>query len=896
MNIVPARLLRAAGDSIAIRIGSLSAILLGALIVSTFAMAWELHRNQDQVEDSTERFRRLQLAAEAERDFGELRYWLTDLSVSLLTLSERRADAARAALEGRLDNIESFAPEAAERIRLGVDDYAESALSAADAYTEDRRVIGNALMAQARQGSDAVDAALEDLVAGMAEQAHLAEAAATQAVENSVRRAMIACTLLVIGGAILTWWILRSILLPLRSIDRGISDLNAGAETVSLPPEGPGEIGRISSAVRALQESQARRRQLETEAERQRMTIMTAIETIPDGFALFDADDRLVLTNERYREMFSGVGHKLVPGTHFREILEAQAIADPEVVGSASIDDWITQRVNHLAAPGATRREMRLGGAWLHVTKSKTPDGGTVAVYSDITGLIEKQAQLEEARRGAETANEAKSRFLASMSHELRTPLNAIIGYSEMLIEDAEDSDDRSTVADLEKIMLSGQHLLGLINDVLDLSKIEAGKMEVHIETFDIAALIEDVTATIRPMIAKNDNTLELSVQSVHAQITTDKTKLRQNLFNLLSNAAKFTRAGRIDLIVRDGDGTIDFAVRDNGIGMTQEQKERLFQAFVQADSSTTRNYGGTGLGLAIVKNFTEMVGGRVSVETEAGKGSTFTLSLPADYAAPEARPRAEAGAMGTVLVIDDDPEARRAMSELLTGEGFSVIEAEGAESGLARAAEHRPDAIVLDIIMPERDGWSVLRELKADPELCEIPVVLVTILGDREMGLAFGAVDHMTKPINPQRLLDTINAFATGGEREVLVVDDDAATRALFRRILVREGWAVRESADGLRALAQLEMKVPSIVVLDLMMPNLDGFETLKAIRARSDCEALPVIIATSKDLSREEMDWLRANAREVVMKGKNGRADLIAALRRQVAASPIRERTDPI
>ena len=878
-----------ARNRITLKISSLSAILLGALVLSTAVMVLDLWHNQQRVAESTERFRFLEYAAEADRDFGEMRYWLTDLSVSLLTLSERRAQAARDNLETHLDKVASFAPEAAEQIRQGVETYVNAALKAADAYTEERRVIGNTLSAEARLGSDMVDGALKKLVNDLATEAATSEEAAQIAARNSVVRAFAACIFILIAGSILTWRVLRSILTPLSGINRAISELNAGAQEVELPPEGVDELGRMSSAVRALQESQNYRRQLEAEAKNQRMTILTAIETIPDGFALFDENDNLVLTNERYRSMFSNIAHLLKSGTAYRDILMAQAAADPEIVGDETLDQWMQDRLRNHQKPNIRRNEVRISGAWVQVTKSKTPSGGTVAVYSDISGLIEKQAELEVAREGADTANEAKSRFLASMSHELRTPLNAIIGYSEMLIDDAQDAEDDTNIADLERIKSSGQHLLALINDILDLSKIEAGKMEIYTERFAIAPLIEDVAATIRPIIDKNANTLTTQINASIIEIETDKTKLRQNLFNLLSNAAKFTTGGKIELIVDETANTIDFTIRDDGIGMTADQKGRLFEAFMQADSSTTRNYGGTGLGLAIVKQFTEMVGGSVDVMSEPGKGSAFKLSFPKQMSIDDSdmATRQSVKANGRILVIDDDQKARQAMTDLLDAEGYISIMARDAHSGLKLAAEHRPDAIILDIIMPGQDGWFVLNALKKDPELCEIPVILATVLGDRDMGLAFGAVDHLTKPINAQRLVDTLSAYAGSSNREALVVDDDPASRALFRRILVREGWTVREASDGVRALAQLEVKLPTIMVLDLMMPNLDGFETLRAVRESEKFQALPVIIATSKDLTRDEMDWLQSNARDVVIKGQTGRSDLMAAIRRTLSSA---------
>jgi signal transduction histidine kinase/CheY-like chemotaxis protein len=530
---------------------------------------------------------------------------------------------------------------------------------------------------------------------------------------------------------------------------------------------------------------------------------------------------------------------------------------------------------------------------WMQVTKRKTPDGGTVAVYSDITDLKSKQAQLEEARGAAVAASSAKSQFLASMSHELRTPLNAIIGYSEMLSEDAADLGFDSAIDDLEKIMTSGRQLLSLINDVLDLSKIEAGKMEVYVETFALKPLVDEVATTIAPLVSRNGNELVVSVDVADDQIETDRTKLRQNLFNLLSNAAKFTEKGRIDLTVsRAGSGKGDvfrFAVRDSGIGMTPAQSSKLFEAFVQADQSTTRNFGGTGLGLAIAQQFTRMMGGQITVESEQGVGSLFSFEIPARFRPAEERPadgtdgRPDAP-LGRILIVDDEEESRSAAAAILRQEGYDVISAGSARKGLDMAREHLPDAVILDVIMPERDGWWLLKQIKADAVLCETPVILATIVTDRQMGLAFGAVEHLTKPVDPVLLLKTLEDVAAGRDREVLVVDDDVATRNLFRRILTREGWNVREAADGKRALAQLETKRPTLMVLDIMMPNVDGFDVLKSVRASAQLSDLPVIVVTSKDLTRDELQWLNAHAGEVVRKGEEGRSQLVRALKRHL------------
>ncbi len=887
---------RMAASRISRRIVALSAMLMGALAVSMALMTFDLVRNQHRIETATERVHKLDLAAGAQRHFGELRYWLTDLSLSLLTLSERRAEAAMAALREDLALVAAFAPEAAAEIGRDADAYYAKALEAADAYTDGNRVVGNSILAEARAFSDQIDEALAGLADRLETQADEARDQAVRDAENAVARATFAVAFIVLAGGLATWLVLRSILTPLGRVDRAMAQLTEGRTAVDLPPEGDDEFGRMSRTLRLLRDSQAERMRLEETAERQRNTVLTAVATIPDGFALYDAQDRLVLVNERYREIFPELAGVAVPGCAFRDIIAAQVASGAADTGGAPVAEWIDERMRRHRNPRSMVEQRFSNGTWIRVSKRKTPEGGAVAVYTDITDLKRKQQELEEARRGAETANEAKSRFLASMSHELRTPLNAIIGYSEMLIEDAADAGLTGAVADLNKIMTSGRHLLSLINDVLDLSKIEAGKMEIHVERFGLGALVRDVAATVAPLIAKNGNRLSVSVDAEPDEVETDKTKLRQNLFNLLSNAAKFSREGEIRLTaarVAQADGDwLEFVVSDDGIGMSPAQQARLFQAFVQADRTTARDYGGTGLGLAITRQFTRMMGGRISVESAPGKGATFRFRIPATCPAQEGAqaPAPVAadppdGGRGVVLVIDDEADHRKVIADAAREAGFSVEEAGSGADGLALARKRRPDAIVLDIIMPWQDGWSVLRELKADAALSDVPVILATVVADREMGLAFGAVDHLIKPVEAKQLTATLNAVIGSGGRDALVVDDDPATRDLFRRILQREGWRIREAADGARGLEALEAERPGLMLLDLMMPNMDGFELLREIQTRPALADLPVIVVTSKDLSREELDWLRSRANDVVRKGQRGRADLIAALERHVA-----------
>jgi signal transduction histidine kinase/DNA-binding NarL/FixJ family response regulator len=383
------------------------------------------------------------------------------------------------------------------------------------------------------------------------------------------------------------------------------------------------------------------------------------------------------------------------------------------------------------------------------------------------------QDELLTAKQAAEQASRAKSAFLANMSHELRTPLNAIIGYSEMLQEEVQDAGKISNVRDLQKIQAAGKHLLALINDVLDLSKIEAGKMQLHIEPFEIQDMIEEIVTTLKPAIAKNENAFQLHMPQEIGAMRGDVTKVRQILLNLLSNACKFTDHGSISLNVdrlrRAGQDWIRFRVGDTGIGISAEQQENLFQEFTQADISISRKYGGTGLGLAISHRFVQMMKGRIMVESVPSQGSVFTVDLPVQGASEQiegTQPReavsseasSDVKADGdTILVIDDDMAVRDLMSRSLTKLGFRVVAAAGGEEGLRLAKQLRPLVITLDVIMPDWDGWTVLNKLKADADLAEIPVIMVTIVDNEAMGLDLGASSYLVKPVDRERLASLI-------------------------------------------------------------------------------------------------------------------------------------------
>ena len=619
-----------------------------------------------------------------------------------------------------------------------------------------------------------------------------------------------------------------------------------------------------------------------------------------EGVCGLDPAGKLTFLNRAGAKLLNLADHKAVVGQSFLALTHPlhEGAAGDEPVPELGECDLTQSAATGKAAAGEDYTFKRADGSRFPVSYSTNPVedkgrvAGAVVAFNDITERKVAEREIVEARNAAEQANVAKSQFLANMSHELRTPLNAVILYSELLQEESADRGIDDFGPDLEKIRTAGKHLLSLVNGVLDLSKIEAGKMDLYLETFDIDGMLSDVAGTVEPLIAKKRNKLALEKSGDLGKVHGDLTKVRQILFNFLSNSAKFTEGGTITLRAERGQlagrEVVTYIVRDTGIGMTDEQLAKLFQPFTQADESTTRKYGGTGLGLTICKKFAEMMGGDITVTSVPEQGTTFTIHIPTTVGVlNQAMTEAGVARDGACLVIDDNPEARDFIIKALAKEGIAAVAAADGESGLALAKSFKPAAIFLDVIMPKLDGWAVLGALKRDPATASVPVIMLTVASGQDLGYSLGAAEYLTKPVDAQDLTEVIRKYCEGKpDAQILVVDDDDTTRSAVKRALARSGFTVDEAINGRDALEKTDLKPYALVILDLIMPEMDGFGFLHEFRKSENGQKTPVVITTSKDLTNRERDLLNGQVEAVMQKGGYSLEELQAEIRRLAGA----------
>ena len=702
-----------------------------------------------------------------------------------------------------------------------------------------------------------------------------------------------AITLISIAGAAgAFFYINRSIIRRIQNLSDSMHAHVAGKHA-AIAVLGNDEISEMAKATQFFVDAIARR---EAALRVTFENLRTILEASPIGACVTTEAGRLLFRNSEFANQHRFSAVDLVDGIDLSSLF-ADSSDRPRLFAQLRRDGV----VDHVEIE---RRRTDGSQWWSLMSMRQIAFEGNQACLTwtyDISALKHVEDALKVARDQAEATSRTKSSFLANMSHELRTPLNAIIGLTDMLVNNAPRFGTEKAVEPLRRVHRAGTHLLDLINQVLDLSKIEAGKLEINVETVRVLPLVEEVIGTARPLAEHNKNKLSIECPADLPGIDADAMRLRQILLNLLSNSCKFTKGGNVMLCVarsaHEQRDWIEFAVSDTGIGMNADQMERLFEEFSQADASTARQYGGTGLGLAITRRLCQMMGGDVTVTSEIGKGSTFTVRLPVAQMLSTAQQ--ETGAPSTelhrgeyVLVIDDDQTARDLMAEYLRQAGFAVITAAGGREGLRLAKQYHPIAITLDVVMPDLDGWTVLSALRGDPELSYVPVIMATIVDERRHAMALGAAGYLTKPIDRQKLVELMQRFrARMGRTRVLLVEDDPAQRELLRGWLEPQEWVLSEAENGRVALERIKQDLPHIILLDLMMPEMDGFELVAALQEQPAWRRIPVIVITARDLSVEEHARLNSGIESVLLKTQFSPSDLIEEVRTVVSEARHRE-----
>lgn len=906
--------------SIAARLILMAGALIAVLIVTNSFMSTQLSRNAEAVEAEVAFVEVLTLANDANASYGDLKHWLTDLAVSLLMNSEREALAARDELNAQLDRLDPHAPDDVSAIRTELEGLLTQSFLAVDAYSEDQRVLGNSLMAEARNHIRAIDAAFDTLVGELETEAKARGEVALAGADNALRMSWFTVAFGSLAGLLAALVIIGSITRPLARLARATDAISKGDLDVDIPDGGRDEIGVMARTLRLFRDNLAEREAL---AERQRISdealqktqaqLSAAIESISEGFVLYDADERLLMSNSRFRAMYGGLGVSLDPGVSFSQLLDAIVANDLVAIDEGGPDAWKSDRLARHRDPGEPFEHQRKDGQWLKISERRTESGELVGIYTDITELKAREGELRElvdelstARDSAEQATRAKSEFLATMSHEIRTPMNAIIGMSNLLMDTRLSEEQRDFC---DTINASAENLLTIINDILDYSKVEAGKLELETEPFDLRECIEGAVDLVAFAAGRKGIDLAYFIEpGTPEALVSDSTRLRQVLVNLLSNAIKFTEKGEVALQVNGavaedgGTGTLAFEVRDTGIGIPKDRMHRLFQSFSQVDGSTTRRFGGTGLGLAISQKLVGLLGGAITVESEEGTGTRFSFDLQVPISKDlkrvqlsAARPELEGK---RVLVVDDNATNREILEKLTAN--WSLVPTGFAEPQQALAALEGGatfDIGIIDMNMPDMDGIALAQGIRKIHSKSELPLILLSSVG-REVehdseglaGAQFEAV--MTKPIKPSPLLNALLSTFAGqpvrvmyhSERNkthfdaqlaekhplrILLADDHPTNQKLGLLVLSRLGYRADVAGNGLEVIEALERQDYDVVLMDIEMPELDGVEATKRIKASLPPEKCPRIIAvTANAMAGDRERFLAAGMDDYISK----------------------------
>ena len=619
----------------------------------------------------------------------------------------------------------------------------------------------------------------------------------------------------------------------------------------------------------------------------------TLIQAAPQIIWVADADGQVALLNKAWHE-FSGRTDEESLGTRWAEALHPEDL--PDVLAK-----WERAYTHGETYSGECRFQGKDGSyeTFIFIGAPVRDDSGKiinwVGINTNIADRVQAEIALQEAKDAAEYANRAKSEFLATMSHELRTPLNAIIGFSEILRDEilgAVNDDQKELVTDIHT---SGNHLLTMINDILDLSKIEAGKMDLQLEQFSVKEAVTEVNTIVNALANRKQIQLSLELDQ-DVSIEADKIKFKQILYNLLSNAVKFTdERGKVTTKFEVSGSALLGSVTDTGVGISAQDRAKLFQPFTQLDASSTRTHSGTGLGLALTNRLIQLHGGKIRVDSEIDEGSTFSFTFPlhqqeqqVEVAVPDvsdSETTAASGGNPTILVAEDNEQASQLLGIYLTEAGYQVEYAADGEEAIEKAAEIQPFAITLDILLPKKDGWQVLREMKTKPNLQAIPVIIVSVTEERQLAFGLGAVDHLVKPIDKETLLASLQSLklpSRDGAPRILVVDDDPQTVRLLSTVLTNDGYEVLKVYGGSEAIETAISQSPDLIILDMMMPQVDGFQVVRHLTGDPRTCDIPIIICTALDLTDEDRDRLNGQIQSVIQKTGNVKEELLATIKR--------------